>query len=219
MDVIVFALGLIATVGTVAFGIPQAVKSTRTRSRTGVSIATWWMALIICWPWGAYGLRVEDPFLTVTNVLAAIVAIWVLVACDTRHPWRTLMLASSATAAAFFALSLAPSVLLVGFATAVMILSRVPQLVSVVRSSDVSGVSLTTWWLSLATASTWMLYGVLRGDAVVYIANGIAALITAALVTRLLYLQNSRGRASTSEPAGDSASSGSTHENPNSEKT
>lgn len=219
MDHVTFFLGLVATVGTVAFGIPQAVKSTKERSNEGVSLATWWMALVICWPWGAYGLEKADPFLIITNVLAAVVAIWVLVACSPGRTWRTLALASGLTVAAFFALSAVPTVALIASATAVMVVSRVPQLMAVIRARDVGAVSLTTWWLSLGTATTWALYGLLRGDAVVYLANGAAALVTAALVARLLFLQYSRGSGSPAVSSDDTEAMGKGNEKPKSENT
>lgn len=219
MEHVTFFLGLIATIGTVAFGIPQAVKSTRERSNAGVSLATWWMALVICWPWGAYGVEKADPFLIVTNVLAAVVAIWVLVACSPGRAWKTLIVASGITVVAFLALSAAPTVALIASATIVMVLSRVPQLMAVIRARDVGAVSLTTWWLSLATATTWALYGVLRGDAVVYLANGVAAFTTAILVARLLFLQYSKGSGSPTAASDDAEATGKGHEKPKSENT
>jgi len=216
--IIIPVVGLIATVGTVSFGVPQAIKVTRDRSSEGVSQATWWLALAICWPWGAYGFSAGDPFLLITNVLAAAVAIWVLAACRREKIWSILAATMSATVAGVGILLTSPISVLVAVATAMLVASRVPQLVLLFRTSNAKDVSMATWYLSLLTGGSWTAYGLLQGDAVIYVANGLATVLTLIIIVRLFVLQKSKGSTlSDSNDGSLSETEGSGQENPNAE--
>lgn len=216
VSVLLVVTGLIATIGTVSFGIPQAVKVTRDRAAEGVSQTTWWLALAICWPWGAYGFKSGDWFLLVTNVVAALVAIWVLAACNPGRTWRVLLRAAVMSAVAVVVLTLAPANVLIIVATATLVASRAPQLILLFRVQAAKDVSIATWWLSLLTGASWTVYGLLKADPVIYVANGIATTMTIAIVVRLLIFQKSSGRAS-SEKSDGLDPDGKTQEKPNSE--
>lgn len=211
-------VGIIATVGTVSFGIPQAIKVTRDRSSEGVSQATWWLALAICWPWGAYGFSAGDPFLLITNILAAAVAIWVLAACRRERIWSVLAATLSATLAGVGILIASPMPVLVVVATAILVASRIPQLVLLFRTKSAKDVSMATWYLSLLTGGSWTVYGLLQGDAVIYVANGLATALTIVIIVRLYVIQKSKGSISSDSTESPSLTvDGSGQENPNAE--
>lgn len=219
MDIVSLLLvvtGLVATIGTVSFGIPQAIKVTRDRAAEGVSQTTWWLALAICWPWGAYGFQSGDWFLLITNIAAALVAVWVLAACNPGRTFRVLLRAIALSAVAVTILAVAPVNLLVIVATATLVASRAPQLLLLFRVQTAKDVSIVTWWLSLLTGASWTIYGLLKADPVIYVANGIATAMTIAIVVRLLVFQASKGRASSAGAEGI-VTEGKTQEKPNSE--
>ena len=78
---------------------------------------------------------------------------------------------------------------IVGYAAAVLTtVSFVPQAWSTVRTRNVSGISL--WMYSLFTigVATWLLYGALRQDLPVVVANAVTlALAATVLVVKLRY--------------------------------
>lgn len=96
-------------------------------------------------------------------------------------PIRWAVLGVAGVASAVVAGVFAPVVLAVAMTGAGVAL-RVPQLLMLLRTPSVAGVSATTWLLGAATAACWLVVSLSKGATAVVIAN------TTALVATLLLL-------------------------------
>ena len=78
---------------------------------------------------------------------------------------------------------------LIGYAAATLTtVSFVPQALKTFRTRDVSGISLGMYSLFATGVALWLVYGVMLGEAPIYVANAITlALALAVLVMKLRY--------------------------------
>ena len=78
---------------------------------------------------------------------------------------------------------------LIGYAAATLTtLSFVPQALKTFRTRDVSGISLGMYSLFAIGVTLWLVYGLMLGEAPIYVANAITlALALAVLVMKLRY--------------------------------
>ena len=78
---------------------------------------------------------------------------------------------------------------LIGSAAATLTtLSFVPQALKTFRTRDVSGISLGMYSLFAIGVALWLVYGLMLGEAPIYVANAITlALALAVLVMKLRY--------------------------------
>ena len=67
-------------------------------------------------------------------------------------------------------------------------ISFVPEALKTIRTRDVSGISLGMYSLFATGVALWLVYGVMLGEAPIYVANAITlALALAVLVMKLRY--------------------------------
>ncbi len=78
---------------------------------------------------------------------------------------------------------------LIGYVAATLTtVSFVPQALKTFRTRDVSGISLGMYSLFATGVALWLVYGVMLGEAPIYVANAITlALALAVLVMKLRY--------------------------------
>lgn len=57
-------------------------------------------------------------------------------------------------------------------------LSFVPQVIQILRSGNTDGISLSMYSIFTLGVSLWMIYGVIREDLPIFIANGVTLLLT-----------------------------------------
>jgi MtN3 and saliva related transmembrane protein len=78
---------------------------------------------------------------------------------------------------------------LIGYAAATLTtVSFVPQALKTFRTRDVSGISLGMYSLFATGVALWLVYGLMLGEAPIYVANAITlALALAVLVMKLRY--------------------------------
>ncbi|MDH4377172.1 MAG: SemiSWEET transporter [Ramlibacter sp.] len=78
---------------------------------------------------------------------------------------------------------------LIGYTAATLTtVSFVPQALKTFRTRDVSGISLVMYSLFATGVALWLVYGVMLGEAPIYVANAITlALALAVLVMKLRY--------------------------------
>lgn len=78
---------------------------------------------------------------------------------------------------------------LIGYTAATLTtVSFVPQALKTFRTRDVSGISLVLYSLFATGVALWLVYGVMLGEAPIYVANAITlALALAVLVMKLRY--------------------------------
>lgn len=165
---------------------PQAYRVI-TSGAAGVSAQTWAAMLAGRVTIIAYGLVVQDPVQVASAAFPAAAAAVILYTALARYStqdrartarWAAYTLAVSASA---FAAPVVVPFALVSMAA----LSIGPQLLLVLRSTDVSGVSASTWFISAVSSAGWVLHGVLEGFAAVIAANSIWLLGSAAIALRV----------------------------------
>ena len=80
---------------------------------------------------------------------------------------------------------------IVGYAAAVLTtVSFVPQAWSTFRTRNVSGISLSMYSLFTLGVATWLLYGAMRQDLPVVVANGVTLALAATVLAMKLRYRN-----------------------------
>lgn len=152
------SLGWVA-VGLTVWGSLAQFLRIRSRGIEGVSLATWTLFSLMGCFWIAYGIDQRSAVI----VLGSLLVLPLQVAVVARlAPWR-----SPRVVARVALLSLVACVLpaaIVGWsggvygAGVVMVITRGPQLVELIRQRDATGVSVSMWALGVAALACWVLY-------------------------------------------------------------
>ena len=73
-------------------------------------------------------------------------------------------------------------------ATSFITSSFVPQVITTYKSKDVSGISLSTYLIITIGLALWLIYGLLKGDLPLIIANSVMVVLTAAItLMKIIY--------------------------------
>lgn len=150
-------IGWLATILTLASGLPQTIKLVRTRDSHGVSEWSYvlWAATAL-W-WAGWGFHVDSVPMLVVNLLLlpVLIAVVVLLGPDGRQ------LAFLLTSPPLLVLALLFSPPLVAVAgTILACLLAVPSVVEVFRTEDPSGVAVGTWVFLAMACVLWVIYDV-----------------------------------------------------------
>jgi uncharacterized protein with PQ loop repeat len=184
-----------------AMAVPQAATIWRRRSHVGVSGPMWLLLIALYSAWAGFGIRTSNGLVIAANVIAILPCLVVLLGLarvddGTRHLVRD--------AAAVVLLVVCGGLL--GFhlpLAAVTVLLCVGSLVRVPQVSESwtsrrravrSDVSLSMWWMSVASAFAWLIHGWLGGDSVIVASSVVSLLVSAPVVA--LELDARRARAS-----------------------
>jgi uncharacterized protein with PQ loop repeat len=191
---LVGVVGAMGVVLSVAFAWPQALSARRADDVTGVSGPANVLLLLTATTWTLYSLAIGDLALIVANGVCVGAAATTLEALHRRGhldpaatgrlvaAWGFALTVVIATSAALD-LGAAPVGVL---AAALGISMSVPQAWRALRGHGVEGVSLTTYLLLMAVMATWLVYGLLVGDPVVWVPNVIGLVVVAVVVAVLV---------------------------------
>lgn len=186
------ALNLLVVVATVLgswMAFPQARRIARTRRVDGVS-ATWiGVSLAINGWWLTYGLVAGVWALVPVSIISLLlygVMAWFYVASVGRPALPGLALG-------VFGLGMVPLPFLlvggwelagvaVGLSYGVQLL---PAVVASLRTSELSGVSSTTWIIALVEAALWLVYGVGVSDIALTLAGLVGVVMASVILARL----------------------------------
>ncbi len=155
------------------------------RGVDGVSLATWVIFVYMGLFWITYGVVARSPEIVLGSLIVLPIQ---LVIVFRLAPWRqvrTVLLGLG-----FFALFTIVPTILGGWADGVygigvaMSLTRMPQIIELVRSEDASGVSGYSWAVGATGAALWMAYYVGAHLWAPFVATGLAgvASLTIALL-------------------------------------
>lgn len=150
-------IGWLATILTLASGLPQTIKLIRTRDSHGVSEWTYvlWAATAL-W-WAGWGLHVDSVPMMAVNLLLLPMLIAVVFLLDPDR--RQLMFLLASPPLLILALLVSPpTVAVVG--TILACLLAVPSVVEVFRTQDPSGVAVGTWIFLAMASLLWVIYDV-----------------------------------------------------------
>lgn len=146
-----------ATLGT--WTAAAQVVRIRRHGTQGVNATTWALFLTMSAYWLAYGLVVRSPEIIASVLVAAPFLCWLLWLLDPQERTRGLVpailivLACAFGPAALFGWSagvLGLGVVIVG--------TRMPQLLQLVRQREVVGVSVGSWLLGASSVALWLAY-------------------------------------------------------------
>lgn len=184
---LVTAVTILAITANIAFVWPQAIKILRTGNLTGVSAGTWTISITLFSVWAAYATATAYWPLAFANASCLVAAVLIMVA-GTRNGWhpRWALLSLAGVTAATIAGIYTP-LILATVMTAAGIALRIPQLITLTRNPDPSGVSATTWILGATTAAAWLIVSISKHATAVIIANSTALTMTLILLAILYW--------------------------------
>lgn len=175
------AVGTVAGILTVAFGVPQAAKILRAKSADGVSQTAWWLTYVLCLTWLGYGLQIGDAVLVLTNGASLIAPAVILFAANREAILATLGRLALVTTVVLGVSLVVPQWLSGFIAAALLSTTRIPQVVASYRAwrdQIPTVVSAATWTISLTFSGLWVLYGALNADPAQIIGNVVATALS-----------------------------------------
>jgi len=180
------AVSVVAVALTVVFAWPQVFRVLR-HGIDGVSVGAITLSMVGASAWLGYGIASDLAPVIVSNLGVLIGQLVVTVELVRKGALGSAR-AAGAVAAAMALLGLSQLDALtdpiVIAAALVAITSLVAQLAEVVRDPHrLEGLSASTYGILTSVATTWIIYGALKGDGVI-IATNIVALPMAAYITR-----------------------------------
>lgn len=183
---LILLITVVAVTANMLFVWPQAIRLIRSRDTSGVSPTTWCISITLFTVFAAYAYHIDYWALFVANVSCLIAAILILFIGtrygDWGYQWGILSALAVALAITFGAFA---PIVLAALMSVAGILLRVPQLVSLLRNPNVTGVSALTWVLSGLTAGCWLIVSIHQHATAVIIANSTALAATIALLAVL----------------------------------
>jgi uncharacterized protein with PQ loop repeat len=152
------SLGWVAVALTV-WGSAAQFQRIRTHGIEGVSLATWTLfALMGCF-WIIYGVEQRSPVIILGSLLVLPLQVAVVLRLS---PWRDRPTLARVGSLSFVACVL-PTMLWgwsggVYGAGVVMVITRGPQLIELVRTRNATGVSVSMWMLGVTALLCWVVY-------------------------------------------------------------
>jgi uncharacterized protein with PQ loop repeat len=161
-------------------------RRVRRDGAAGVSAATWTLFCLMGGFWMAYGTAAHSPEVVVGSLSLLPMQLSIVARLRPLDP------ATVGRAVAFFALCCVAPALVLGWDAGVlgvgvaMTVTRMPQLIELVRERDASGVSATSWYVGAAGCALWIAYYASTGMTAALAATaaaGLASLAIAGLAT------------------------------------
>ncbi|MDO5737377.1 MAG: PQ-loop domain-containing transporter [Propionibacteriaceae bacterium] len=160
-------LGWVAASFGMASALPQLLRIYRTRSSAGVSLSLFQLNAGATGAWAMHGLMVGVPQMQYPNLILTIssLAVCVLVLRDRRAPLLPALLLPPLISVALFGTDLLFGPLAFGFIVAApFVVGQVSQLRTMLRSTDLSGVSLPFLSIAVLVQGLWLTWGILYGE-------------------------------------------------------
>ncbi len=162
MDIVGLISWLAAGFG-MATALPQLVKIWRTRVTTGVSTRLWQLSICSATAWVFHGFWIDSPALAWPTLVLLVFQLGILaLVCHNEHlRTDTTMLLPLLGSAVFILFDLAFGPAVFGATVAAPVLGQVLQLRTMVRTSDLHGVSKECLLLNVTANALWLVYSVL----------------------------------------------------------
>jgi MtN3 and saliva related transmembrane protein len=192
-------IGWLATVLTLASGLPQTIKLVRTRDSHGVSEWTYvlWAATAL-W-WAGWGFHVDSMPMMAVNLLLLpmLIAVVVLLGPDSRQ--FAFLLASPPLLIVALLVS-PPAVVVIG--TILACLLAVPSVINVFRTQDPSGVAVWTWVFLAMASVLWVIYDVGIGYPLTATSLVVQAGLSCVVISRTIIDQRRLTARQATQPTG-----------------
>jgi uncharacterized protein with PQ loop repeat len=174
---LVGAIGWVAALAGIALGVPQALRLWRTRDVGGISMLAWQAMLVLNVGFGVHGLTIAQPNMVVTNALALVstVPILVLLASGRERPALLVLVLPLVVAALVVAGDLWLGSAAFGVLVVVpTVLVNLGQGAELVRSPVVSGVSGLYLAFGVLNQALWLTWAWLVPDPGTMIGAGVS---------------------------------------------
>ena len=192
------AIGWLAVLLTAAQLIPQVVRTTRTGDTAGVSAGMFAIMLAQAWAWIGYSAREELLQPIIVNLvltMCAVMMIRLLMRNGAPHVGTAVAVVIGLLAIELLVFLWAPPEALGVLATALAFLLLWPQVFVAMRSRDLSGLSASSWILSVSNTVLWVVYGIGRGAELLWLSAGHALVLSLVILARMAFVQRSRAAA------------------------
>ena len=183
-------LGITSPALTMGRGAPQAGRLVRSGA-AGVSVGTWIQALVLAELWTAYGFLAHVQAEVVTNIPSGALAILIVVLVGHRTDTTlkvlvvTAVLGTAASGLIVLSVLLKAQWLVAVPAVVGAVGLYLPQLIKLIRYTEVAGVSLVSWVMALLATSSWTAYGVVIHKLPVVLPNFVMLPSALGIVVRI----------------------------------
>ncbi|MEI6710656.1 MAG: hypothetical protein WCL17_06750 [Actinomycetota bacterium] len=171
-------------------------KRIRIAGANGVALGTWILSIFCGEIWISYGILYSVPAEWESNGAFLILALWVSYLAAKAHKhishfwWGLAGVTSVTLIATLFGLHHSTRWIVGLMGDAAPITMYIPQLRKVFSGSDLTGVSIGSYWLVVITAVCWFTYGILLHQPAIYLPALV--LVPASLII-IVRVKNSRG--------------------------
>lgn len=170
------AFGWIVAVLGCSISLPQLFRLVRSRTVAGVALTTWQVTLGANLAWASHGFVVDRGTIWGPNL---VLAVWTLLILQMFHrhtgaPWSRLLLPGVVLAGITTAIDLAAGP--VAFAVAALVpsvISMTAQLVTLVRSTELTGVSSAFLVVNVINQALWLVWSMLIGEQAMLLASSL----------------------------------------------
>jgi uncharacterized protein with PQ loop repeat len=158
---------VIGWTGALTGGFMTAIQYVRARrvGVDGISPLTWSLFLMMGIFWMAYGIEEHSACMVVGTIMVAPVQAAILLTLGWKETWRSMGLALITVILTI----LLPTVIWgwnvgAGSIGVVMVFTRLPQIIDLLRLPSVEGVSVMSWLLSSVNLGLWLYYYLVHHD-------------------------------------------------------
>lgn len=190
------ALGALGTLIGLVRALPQLLRLLRTRDAHGVSLDTAATSSIVSFGWATYGILTDQLPVTLatgsSGIVFALITLFALrfgrrvTELRTAPIWLVVLTVVTVAAKADGLGVLLPISVLV---------ANIPQLVVAYREPDLTGLSVSTWLLSVSDGAVWAAYALVTGDTAILVFGVLQLTTSGAIVARRLAWGRMRPRA------------------------
>ncbi len=187
-------LGLAGTFIDLTRALPQLAHLIRVKKSFGVSVDTSATSCIVSLGWAVYGIMTRQVFVTLASgTIAAIFFIITITALRLGRSSREFLVAPVWFAALLLAvLSFGKTGLGIALSVSALV-SNIPQVWVAFRETNLSGLSLGTWLLTLSGGLTWGLYGILQRDVTIMTSTFFQSATSAIIIALKTFRQQKEG--------------------------
>jgi uncharacterized protein with PQ loop repeat len=178
-------LGALGTIIGLVRALPQLLRLLRTKDAHGVSLDTAGTSSVVSFGWATYGVLTEQlPVTLATGASGIVFALIAAVALGLGRRvnefratpvWLVVLLGAGVLAGADGLGILLPLSVLV---------ANLPQLLVAYREPDLTGLSLSTWLLSVSDGLVWAIYALVTGDVAILVFGVLQTTTSGAIASR-----------------------------------
>ncbi len=192
MNAHIEAVGYVATAMAASQFVPQVIRTSRSHDTAGVSSGMFAILVAQAGAWMGYGIRQHLFPPVLTNVMlgyCGIVMVRLLVINRAPHIRRAIAAIIGALVFEVLAYLFAPDAVLGVVAAVGAFILLWPQVLVVFTRTDLSGLSLGSWLLSIGNTILWMAYGLGRHSMLLLLSAGQGLVLSLVIVARMMFVQ------------------------------